>query len=82
MQQQVWQQRTDRADGNVYRVNTVQHLLAVENGVVLLGLEQNVQDLSLPARRSTCNHKHDSHGGTVNDSQGTKNPTNWATKLQ
>jgi hypothetical protein len=46
-------------DSNVYRVNTIQHLLAAENGVVLLGLEWKVQDLSLPARRSACNHKHD-----------------------
>jgi hypothetical protein len=51
--------KMDRVDSNVYRVNTIQHLLAVENGVVLLGLEQRVQDLSLPARRSPCNHKHD-----------------------
>jgi hypothetical protein len=46
-------------DSNVYRVNTIQHLLAAENGVVLLGLEWKVQDLSLPARRSACKDKHD-----------------------
>ena len=48
-----------RADSNVYKVNTIQHLLAAENGVVLLGLERKVQDLSLPTRRSACGHKHD-----------------------
>ena len=48
-----------RVDSNVYRVSTIHHLLAVENGVVLLGLKQKVQDLSLPARKCPCNHKHD-----------------------
>ena len=51
--------KNDRVDSNVNRVNTIQHLLAVEKGVVLFGLERKVQDLSLPARRSTCNHKDD-----------------------
>ena len=51
--------KTDRVDSNVYRANTIQHLLAVKNGVARLELKQKVQDLSLPARRSAYSHKHD-----------------------
>ena len=46
-------------------MNTFQHLLAFENGVVLLGLEQKVQNMSASTTESVYHRKHDMtcHGG-------------------
>jgi hypothetical protein len=61
--QKVWQQKTDRVDSNGYRVNTIQQLLAVGNGVVLLEPEQKVQHLCLQ-RGVPATTNMTGHGGT------------------